>query len=258
VTKELVLFQVEGPIATITLNRPEKLNALTLGMLSRLEAIAAELEQNREVRVLLLAANGRAFCVGADIHAWTALEPLQMWRQWIRDGQRVFARIAQLPQPVIAVLHGYTFGGGLELALAADLRLAAEEIQLGLPEVSLGTVPGWSGTQRLPALIGAARAKQMILTGGRIDAATAERWGLVNEGAPPTELHARALVLAGQISRNAPAAVQLAKQLVNGGVGYGTGATLEALAGGLASTTEDLQEGLAAFNERRPPNFAGK
>jgi enoyl-CoA hydratase len=225
-------------------------------MLARLEAIAAELEQNRDVRVVLLTGHGRAFCVGADIYAWSALEPLQMWRQWIRDGHRVFDRIAHLPQPVIAVLNGYTFGGGLELALAADLRLAAEGIQLALPEVTLGTIPGWAGTQRLPALIGAARAKQMIFTGQRVDASTAERWGLVNEVISAETLMERAREIAETIARNAPVAVQLSKQLIDG-AGH-NGATLEALASGLTAYTDDLKEGLAAFRERRPPNFQGK
>jgi enoyl-CoA hydratase len=251
-----VLLSIDNLIATITLNRGDKLNALTPAMLARLEAIAAELEQNRDVRVVLLTGHGRAFCVGADIYAWSALEPLQMWRQWIRDGHRVFDRIAHLPQPVIAVLNGYTFGGGLELALAADLRLAAEGIQLALPEVTLGTIPGWAGTQRLPALIGAARAKQMIFTGQRVDASTAEGWGLVNEVIPAEGLLDRAREIAESIARNAPVAVQLSKQLVDGA--SHNGATLEALASGLTAYTDDLQEGLAAFRERRPPNFQGK
>lgn len=249
-----ILFSIDDAIATVTLNRPDKLNALTLEMLARLEEIAADLEQKRDVRVVLITANGRAFCVGADIYAWSALEPLTMWRQWIRDGHRIFDRIAHLPQPVIALLGGYTFGGGLELALAADLRLVAEGVQLALPEVTLGTIPGWAGTQRLPALIGVARAKQMILSGDRIDATTAERWGLVNEVVPADQLSVRGHELAQTIARNAPVAVQVAKQIMNGG----TGTTLEALASGLTAYTDDLKEGLAAFRERRPPNFRGR
>ena len=248
-----VRLTLEAPLATITLNRPDKLNALTPGMLARLEEIAAQLEQERTVRVVLLNGEGRAFCVGADIHAWAALEPLQMWRQWIRDGHRVFDRIARLPQPVIAAVHGFAFGGGLELALAADLRILAEETMLALPEVTLATVPGWGGTQRLPAAIGSGRAKRMIFTGERIDASTAERWGLVEEVVPADQLEAQARELAGAIARNAPAAVQLAKQIIDGGP-----AVLEGLAGALAATTQDAPEGLAAFRERRAPEFAGE
>jgi enoyl-CoA hydratase/carnithine racemase len=180
-----------------------------------------------------------------------------MWRWWVRDGHRVFARIARLRQPVIAVLNGYTFGGGLELALAADLRVAAEGIELAQPEVKLGTVPGWGGTQRLPALIGASRAKRMILTGGRVDAATSERWGLVDEVAPREQLVARARELAHEIAANAPVAVQIAKSLIDGAGGGATGATLEALADALAATTADALAGVAAFRERRAPHFTG-
>lgn len=250
---EHILLAVDAPVAVVTLNRPDKLNALTPAMLARLESVAAQLERDDRVRVVLLRGEGRAFCVGADIHAWTALQPLQMWRQWIRDGHRVFERIARLPQPVIAAVHGFAYGGGLELALAADLRIASEETAMALPEVTLATVPGWGGTQRLPAAIGAGRAKRMIYTGERIDAATAERWGLVEEIAPADELDVRARELASAIARNSPAAVQLAKHVIDGGA-----VALEGLAGALSATTHDAQEGLAAFRERRPPHFTGE
>jgi enoyl-CoA hydratase len=252
----LITLSIDNHIAVITLNRAEKLNALTPLMLAQLEGIAAELEQNQEVRVILLTGSGRAFCVGADIYAWSALEPLQMWRQWIRDGHRVFDRLARLPQPLIAVLNGYTFGGGLELALAADLRLAAEGVLLALPETTLGTIPGWAGTQRLPWLIGPARAKQMIFTGARIDAVTAERWGLINEVVAADRLEIRARELAEIIARNAPVAVQASKQLVDGDLA--SAVTLEALASGMTAFTDDLQEGLAAFRERRSPDFQNR
>ena len=255
---EKILVAIEGPIATITLNRPAKLNAIDLEMLAGLEDACARLERETEVRAVLLAGAGeRAFSVGADVHAWSSLDPLGMWRRWIREGHRVFERVARLPQPVIAALNGYTFGGGLELALAADLRVAAEGIELAFPEVKLATIPGWGGTQRLPALIGAARAKRMILTGARIDAATAERWSLVDEIAPRDALMARALDLAHQIAANAPVSVQIAKRLIDGAEGAATGVTLEALAGALAATTQDGREGVAAFRERRDPHFTG-
>ena len=253
-----ILLEVDQPLATITLNRPEKLNAIDPEMLALLEETCARLEREREVRVVLLTGTGeRAFSVGADINAWSSLDPLQMWRWWVRDGHRVFARIARLRQPVIAALNGYTFGGGLELALAADLRVAAEGIELAFPEVKLGTVPGWGGTQRLPALIGASRAKRMILTGGRVVAATAERWGLVDEVAPHERLMVRAQELAHEVAANAPVAVQIAKSLIDGTGGGDSGVTLEGLADALAATTADGREGVAAFHERRAPRFAG-
>jgi len=241
------------------LNRPAKLNAIDHEMLELLDAYCRQIDQSPDARVVLLTGAGdRAFCVGADINDWSALRPMDMWRVWIREGHRVFERLARLPQPVIAVLNGYTFGGGLELALAADLRVAAEQVELAMPECGIGAVPGWGGTQRLPNLIGPARAKQIIFSGARIDAATAERWGLVNEVAPRAALMERALELAGAIAGRAPLSIQMAKQLIDGGLGAATSATLEALAGALAATTEDGVEGVASFRERRAPRFKGK
>jgi enoyl-CoA hydratase/carnithine racemase len=177
-----VLLTINGPVATVTLNRPAKLNAIDREMLRLLDSYCGRLERDHDVRVVLFTGAGdRAFCVGADITEWSTLRALDMWRTWIPEGHRVFERVARLRQPTIAVLNGYTFGGGLELALAADLRVAAEGAALAFPECGIGTIPGWGGTQRLPALIGPARAKQMIFTGERISAVTAEQWGLVNE-----------------------------------------------------------------------------
>jgi enoyl-CoA hydratase len=256
---ENILLSIEAPLATLTLNRPDKLNALSPDMLAALESALDMIEAQRDVYAVIIAGAGeRAFCVGADIKAWGALEPLDMWRQWIRDGHRVFDRLARLRQPTIAALNGYTLGGGLELALACDMRIAAEGVQLGQPEVAIGTIPGWGGTQRLPRLIGVGRAKQMIFSGARIDAAAAERWGLVNEVVPADMLLHRARELAGQIAGNAPLAVQFAKQAIDGGLGNATGATLEALAGALAALSEDGREGVASFQEKRPPTFKGR
>jgi enoyl-CoA hydratase len=251
-----VLLHVDGHIATITLNNPAKLNAIGPGMLAELEGAVAELERTRAVRAVVLTGSGeRAFSVGADIGAWSALEPLDMWRSWIREGHRVFARVAALRQPVIAALNGYAFGGGLELALAADIRLAATTAELALPEVKIGAIPGWGGTSRLRALIGAGRAKQLIFTGARLDAARAERWGLVNEAIVPGELAARAQSLARDIAANAPVSVQLAKQLIDGH--DDPTVTLEALASAVAASTADGREGVASFREKRAPRFEG-
>lgn len=254
-----LLLTRDGHLATITLNRSEKLNALDPAMLDLLAQYVREIDADREVRVVLLTGAGdKAFCVGADITAWSALSPLAMWSEWVRRGHRVFEQVARLRQPVIAVLNGFTFGGGLELALAADIRLAADHIQLAMPEVKLGTVPGWAGTERLPPLIGVARAKQMIFSGGRIDAPTAERWGLVNEVLPREALLVRAKALAEEIAANSPYAVQIAKQVIDGASGQGTALALEALAGAVAAGTADAAEGLAAYREKRPPAFTGQ
>jgi enoyl-CoA hydratase len=203
--------------------------------------------------VILTGAGERAFCVGADVNAWSALEPLDMWRRWIREGHRVLRRLAHLRQPSIAAINGFAFGGGLELALAADIRIAAETASFAMPETKIGTLPGWAGTSRLPEAIGVARAKQMIFSGARIDAFTAERWGLVNEAVPGDGLMSRARELALEIAANAPVSVQLAKAAIDGDA-----AALEALAGALAASTEDGREGIASFREKRAPRFQGR
>ncbi len=254
-----ILYQAKGAIATITLNRPEKLHALDAGMLDGMADALAAIDGSREIRVVLIGATGKkAFSVGADILAWGALEPMDMWRRWIRDGHNLFDRIASLRQPVIAMLNGYALGGGLELALAADIRLAAESATLGLPEVGIAAIPAWGGTQRLPALIGAGRAKQMIFSGQCITAQQAERWGLVNEVLPAAQLEVRTLALAEQIAAKAPIAVQLAKQAINGGLGGDLAVTLEGFAGALTAHSDDAAEGLASFREKRPPDFSGR
>src|SRR6266498_4433555 len=238
-SSENVILATDGHIATITLNRPEKLNAIEPTMLARLEEIAGELERRDDVRaVVLTGAGARAFSVGADIDAWSALQPLDMWRRWVRNGHRVFERLARLRQPLIAALNGYAFGGGLELALVADIRLAAAEAEFAMPEVTIATVPGWAGTQRLPALIGRASCRELIFTGARVDAATAERWGLINEVVPRAELLARARSLAEAIAANAPVSVQIAKQVIDG-ASDAAGVALEALAGALTAPTDD-------------------
>lgn len=177
-----ILFSIENAIATITLNRPDKLNAITLAMLDQIETIVAGLEKDRDVRVVILTGTGeQAFSVGADIKEWERVmadDPIAMWRAWDRPGHRVFERLARVQQPTIAAINGYAFGGGLELALAADIRIAADHAEFALPETKIGTQPGWTGSQRLPALIGAALAKQIIFTGARVKADVAERWGL--------------------------------------------------------------------------------
>lgn len=161
---------------------------------------------------------------------------------------------------MVAALNGYTFGGGLELALAADLRLAAAGAQLSFPEVKLGIIPGWGGTQRLGQLVGPSRAKQMIFSGERVDAEVAERWGLVNEVVPGEQLAQRSLELSEAIAANGPVAVQMSKQLIDAAApDRGDGGTvMESLAGSLASYTADAQEGVSAFRQRRAPRFSGR
>jgi len=256
---ETMLLAIDGPVATVTLNRPEKLNALTMEMLDALARMATQLDADRAVRcVILTGAGARAFCVGADINAWSALEPLDMWRVWTKRGHQVFEQWARLRQPVIAAINGHALGGGLELAAAADLRLAPASAQFGLPEASIATCPGWSGTQRLTGLLGPARVKYLALTGRRISAEEALRIGLLQEIAGDGGVLSAAQGLARDICALAPISVQLTKQLIDASSGAGLAYALEGVAGALAGSTQDAREGLASFRERRAPSYQGK
>jgi enoyl-CoA hydratase len=253
-----ILTERDGTILTLTLNRPDKLNAIDGAMLDALDEVLGEIERDREVRALILTGAGRAFSGGADIKEWTALTPLEFGRSWGLRGHALFDRLAALPPPVIAAINGIAFGGGLELALCADVRIAGEQARLGLPEVTIAALPGWGGTQRLPRLIGPGRAKHMILTGQPIDAAKAEAWGIVSETVVDDALMARARELAAQIAANAPIAVQATKRLIDAALPVTPAATLETQAGALCGATEDAKEGRASFLERRAPHYRGR
>lgn len=248
---------IDGPIATITLDRPEKLNAMTPEMLEGLEAVLDALEADESVRVVVVTGAGdRAFCAGADINAWASLAPIDMWRRWVRLGHRVVDRLDGLRQPTIASLNGIAYGGGLELALACDLRIAADTVKVAAPETGIGTIPGWGMTTRLAVLAGPARAKQMILTGQPVEALRAESWGVLSEVVAPADLQEATHQMALRIAGQAPVAVQVAKQLVDG-LRPRVPASLESLGSGLTAFTDDAGEGLASFRERRPPRFGG-
>lgn len=250
--------RIDAEIATVVLDRPAKLNALTPQMLEDLESSIATVAAS-DARVLVLrGAGGKAFCVGADINEFAALGPVRMWRDWTARGHRVFDALARLRQPTIAVLHGPAFGGGLELALACDFRIVAAQARLGLPEVGLGTVPGWGGTQRLTELAGPARAKEIVLARRVLDGQTAHQWGVATCCVPDDELPSAVDELVAQLLGGAPVAVQLAKQLIDGCTAGASSRLLESIAGGLTSATDDLQEGVAAFRERRTPTFHGR
>jgi enoyl-CoA hydratase len=249
----------QGPVAVVTLARPAKLNSLTPAMLDELEAIARAFDADAGLRVVVLTGHGgKAFCVGADINEWASLAPLDMWRRWVKRGHQVFDQWARLRQPVITAINGHAFGGGLELALAGDIRLSAETAEFALPEASIGTCPGWSGSQRLVHLIGASRAKYLALSGMRLTAPHALAAGLVHEVTRPDHLMERAGQLARDMAAKAPVALQLTKQLVNAAAGEGTAAALEAMAGALAATTDDGVEGIRSFKEKRAPHYLGQ
>lgn len=255
----LVRLFRSGALATLNVNRPEKLNALTPSMLAGLEDAVEAIEADGEVRAVILTASGeRAFCVGADIGAWAGLSPLDMWRRWVREGHRVFDRLARLRQPLVAVINGPALGGGLELAATADFRVVEAHATLGLPEAGIGTVPGWSGTQRLVRRVGSQAVKRLALTGETVSAAEALRIGLADEICDTGAGLIRAQEIAKAIARRAPVSVALAKQLINAAEGEESAAAAEAMAGALAAFTEDGREGVASFRERRPPDFKNR
>jgi len=252
-------LEISGHIATLLINRPEKLNALTPEMLEALSQHCRRLEISTDVRVVLLkSASPKVFCVGADITRWNSLTPLDMWRSWIRRGHQVFDALAGLPQPVIALMNGLAYGGGLELAAAADIRICTQSAKMALPETGLATVPGWSGSQRLTRLIGAPLVKEMAFTGEPMEALRAREAGLVNRVVDDSALSDAGLEMAQQIASRAPIAVQMVKQIIDAADGVEVSRTLEALAGACTATTEDAHEGTEAFREKRKPEFKAR
>jgi enoyl-CoA hydratase/carnithine racemase len=247
-----------GPIAHIVLRRPDKLNALDRDMVDALAEAARAIEASREARAAILSGEGKAFCAGGDIAAWGGLPPLEMWRDWTRAGHRAFEALARLRVPLIAALTGHAFGGGLELAAVADIRVAESGIKLGLPETGLGMIPGWSGTQRLVRRFGASVVRRMALTGCLFTAEEACELGLVDEVTAKGEALARAERLASDVAARGPLAVQMAKAMINAAEGEDRDAPIEGLAGALTAMTDDLAEGVAAFKEKRAPRFVGR
>ena len=243
--------------AEIALNRPEKGNALNMPMIEQLAGIVAEIERDRSLRAVVIRGRGRFFSTGGDIQAWGSLSPEEMARDWILPGIRVFERIASLPQPVIAALSGHAFGGGLELALAADLRIAVRSAKLGTPEVTLGMISGWMGVRRLAETIGVSRARHMTLLGLPISAEQALDWGLVTAVAEDeADLERQLGLWLDRLCSNGPAAMALIKGIL---------ATMHrdlrdhhASAAALAAGTEDCREGVRAFLEKRRPVFRGR
>lgn len=251
-------LSVANGVADVTLQRADKLNALTLAMLAELEHVIESLEAHH-IRLLTITGQGKTFSVGADLEQFGSQTPLTVRTQWISAGHRVFDRLAAFPRPTLAVINGPALGGGLELALSCDLRIGATTATMGQPEVTVGTVPGWGGTARLIAAIGTGRARELVLTGQRIDAETACAWGLLNAVAHPDDLPALRNDYLERLRAPSSVAQELAKTVLNGLTGGGsTALALEALAGSLSTTTDDLKEGIAAFRSKRPPEFKAR
>lgn len=257
---ETLLDEKREGVAIVTVNRPDKLNALNQRVMKELGACFEGLRDDDDVRVVILTGAGeKAFVAGADINELAVQTPVQ-GKETSLAGQRILDAIENLGKPVIAAVNGYALGGGCELAMACTLRIASENARFGQPEVKLGIIPGYAGTQRLPRLVGKGLAHQMILTGDPITAAEAYRIGLVNQVVPLNELMAAAEALAHKIMANAPLAVKFAMEAVNHGMEMTTaqGEFLEATLFGLCCTTADMKEGTRAFLEKRPAKFTGK
>lgn len=255
-----LLLERDGALATVTLNRPKVLNALNEQTLDELRRAFLDLKHDPAIRAIVLTGAGdRAFAAGADINELADQTPARA-RDLALSGQAVFALIETLGKPVIAAVNGYALGGGCELAMACTLRLAADRARFGQPEIALGLVPGYGGTQRLPRLVGKGRALELLLTGASITAPEAERIGLVNRVVPFDELLPTAKTLAASLAAQAPVAVRYIIDAVNEGLDLplAAGCAHEATLFGLAAATEDMREGTRAFLEKRTPAFKGR
>jgi len=257
---ENILLEKKNSIAYVTVNRPKVLNALNLATMEELRAAFHDLRTDAGVRAVILTGAGeKAFIAGADIGELSKLDAV-LGKEYTHRGQSVLNLIERLGKPVIACINGFALGGGCEIAMACSLRLASENAKLGQPEVKLGMIPGYGGTQRLPRLVGKGIAMQLVLTGEPISAQEAHRIGLVNEVTAPGELIPRAEAIAHKIMANAPLAVQYAMEAVNHGMDLtlAEGLYVEATLFGVCCATQDKAEGTRAFLEKRPPVFQGK
>lgn len=258
-TYENLLLEVSDGIATITINRPKKLNSLNAAVLRDLADAIHDLFGNKELRAVILTGAGKAFVAGADIFAMSSLTPLEA-ENFSREGQATFRALEELPVPVIAAVNGYALGGGCELALACDIIYASTKARFGQPEVSLGVVAGFGGTQRLARLVGPNQANELLFTGRIIDHKEAERIGLVNRVFEPEQLLEEARKTAQEIATKAPIAVAISKRLVLEGADLSLerALSMEASAFGSCFATEDGRDGLSAFVEKRKPDFKNK
>lgn len=255
------IYTKEEGIATIVINRPDKANAVNRDTRRELRSILEDIKADSSIRVLIVTGAGdKFFMSGSDLTDLKELSPLDMYNFMTTIGQQLYTDFESLDIPVIAMVNGLAYGLGTEFALACDIRIASENARFGQPEISLGFIPGGGGTQRLAKLVGIGRAKELIYTGGTIDAKEAERIGLVNKVVPKDKLEETVKELAQKIASKSPVAIKIAKKAMNKGTqaGLDVGLALEVLAECLCFTTEDHKEGITAFLEKRAPKFTGK
>jgi enoyl-CoA hydratase len=257
---ENLLLDRDGGVATLTINRPKVLNALNTQTLDELRRAILALKHDDSVRVVILTGSGeKSFVAGADINELSVQTPTG-GREHAMRGQHVLDLIEHMGKPVIAAINGFALGGGCELAMACTLRIAADTARLGQPEINLGIIPGYAGTQRLSRLVGKGRALEILLTGDHVTAQEAHRLGLVNRVVPAAELMSEVRKLAASLSAKAPVAVRYIIDAVNRGLEmpFPDAQAYEATLFGLVSTTDDMREGTTAFLEKRKPEFRGK
>ena len=254
-----ITVKIEDAVAVVTINRENALNALNAEVISELHGFFSSHWMKRDFRCVIITGAGKAFVAGADISELVVLDPPGATRT-SQIGQYLMHTIESYPCPVIAAINGFALGGGCELAMACDMRLASVKAKLGQPEVSLGIIPGYGGTQRLARLGGRGKAKQLIFTGDMVTADEAKQIGLVDEVYPPEELMAKAMEMAKKIASRSVPSIMLAKELINRGldIPLGAGVAMEKTAFGTNFGYADAKEGLKAFMEKRPPKFEHK
>jgi enoyl-CoA hydratase len=255
-----IIYEKAEAIATITLNRPEALNAFSKEVIEEVLTAIEDIKTDESIRVVVLTGAGeKAFSAGADIKAMKGINALKA-RELSLMGEKLCVSLENLEKPVIAALNGYALGGGLEVAMSCDLRIASENSCMGQTEINIGLIPGWGGTQRLTRLVGPTKAKEMVFTGKMIDAKTAEHLGIVNTVVPADKFRETIRTFALDLTRKAPVAIKIAKALINKGaeIGINSALALEREGFGVVASTEDLQEGVTAFAEKRKPTFKGK
>jgi len=255
-----IIYAKEKGVARITINRPEVRNALNRATRSELSYAIEEIEKDKDIRVVIITGAGdKAFISGADITEFREATPITIQEYTSTLGQELYNRIEDVSIPVIAMINGFCLGGGLELAMCCDIRIASENAKFGQPEIKVGFIPGGGGTQRLPRLVGWGKAKELIYTGQIIDAVEAEKIGLVEKVVPPDKLEEEVSQLAESIASKSPLIIKLAKKTINRGMStdLAAGLNCERLMFALCFATEDCKEGINAFLEKRSPEFKG-